>query len=194
MTNAYPLQWPAGWPRTAKPVRSRFDVTLAQARDELLDEIGRLGGAHVVISSNLPTRRDGLPYADRRAPADTGVAVYFVLEGRQRVFACDRWDDVGDNIRAIQRTLEALRGIDRWGASEMMARAFEAFVALPPAPSCWTDLGLERATATREMVAAAFRRLAKDAHPDHGGSAELMARLTAARDAAMDEIAGRAMA
>jgi len=31
---AYPLTWPAAWPRTAQPQRSRFDTTMAQARDE----------------------------------------------------------------------------------------------------------------------------------------------------------------
>jgi hypothetical protein len=69
-------------------------------------------------------RQDGLPYANRRAPSDTGAAVYFSYKGRQMCFACDKWQDVYDNIYAISKTIEALRGIERWGAGDMVEQAF----------------------------------------------------------------------
>jgi hypothetical protein len=46
-------------------------------------------------------------------------------------FACDRWDSVADNVQAIRKTIEALRGIERWGTGDMVQRAFAGFVALP---------------------------------------------------------------
>ena len=77
---AYPLQWPAGKPRTRVPERSKFDTTLARARDEVMHQVQmligkykRLTGPHsgvsFVISSNLKLRQDGLPLAAQRQPA-----------------------------------------------------------------------------------------------------------------------------
>lgn len=182
--DAYPLHWPQGWPRTATPQRSRFDGSFAKIRDELFREIERLGGQYVVLSTNVALRRDGLPYANQAEPFDGGVAVYFMRRGQQMVFACDKWDRVKDNMRAIQRSIEAIRGLERWGASEMMERAFSAFEALPPPRSCWDVLGLKPGAGSAE-VNAAYRSKAKTFHPDHGGSASAMAELNRARDEAL---------
>lgn len=73
MNEAYPLQWPAGKPRTSIPARSRFDVTFATARDELVREIQMLGGNLPVLSTNIPLKRDGLPYAGEQEPDDRGT-------------------------------------------------------------------------------------------------------------------------
>ena len=79
---AYPLTWPERQNRTATHRRrnGKFKVTLGQARDELLRELGLLGAKDVTISSNVALRRDGLPYSDAREPVDPGVAVYFDRE------------------------------------------------------------------------------------------------------------------
>lgn len=185
---AFPLAWPAGWPRTKTPQRSRFDVTFDKARRELGWEIERMGGRYVVLSTNLPLRRDGHPYANSRPEnGDAGVAVYFERKGKQMVFACDRWDRIEDNVRAIQKTIDAMRGIERWGASDMMERAFSAFQALPsPAPrDCWAVLGIAPRSPPDE-VARAYRDKAKELHPDTGGSDAAMAELNAARSAALN--------
>lgn len=47
-------------------------------------------------------------------------------------FACEKWQDVYGNIYAIGKTIEALRGIERWGTGDMVEQAFTGFVALPP--------------------------------------------------------------
>lgn len=182
--DAYPLTWPAGWPRVAERQRSRFDGTPARIRSELMAEVERLGGRYPVLSTNLPLRRDGLPYATAREPDDPGVALYFERRGRQMVFACDKWDRVQDNMRAIQLTIGAIRGIERWGASEMMERAFQAFESLPPPPSCWSVLGVNP-NSSRDEIERAYRSAAKRAHPDAGGSDAAMAALTRARDEAL---------
>ena len=46
---AYPLQWPAGRPRTDRWRRERgkFEVTFARARDNIVAEIGRLIAQHM---------------------------------------------------------------------------------------------------------------------------------------------------
>ena len=114
MTEAFPLQWPASRPHTPTPARSRFDTSQDRAQRTLVDEVRRMGGSNLVISTNIELRRDGLPYAGRREPADKGVAVYFDYRKRPMCFACDRWARIGDNIYAIAKTIEALRGIERW--------------------------------------------------------------------------------
>lgn len=182
---AYPLHWPVGWPRTRSPQQSRFDVSsFAVVRDNLFREIKLLGGTHIVLSTNVPLRQDGIPYANMRQPNDRGVAVYFLRRGKQMVFACDRWQKIEDNMRAIEKTIEAVRGIDRWGASEMLERSLQAFEALPAPKSCWYILGVLPG-ASRADVETAYRSKARVAHPGAGGSTAAMAELNRARDEAL---------
>ncbi len=191
MMTAYPLTWPAGWPRTKRPQRSRFSVTLDVARQELVWEIERMGGRYPLISTDVPLRRDGYPYASAKTPDDVGVAVYFERDGKQMVFACDRWDRIRDNLRAIQKTIEALRGVERWGASDMMERALSAFVALPSPIDPWGKLDIQKGSGDDE-IERAYRSKAKTAHPDAGGTAEEMVSLSAARDEALSQCAKEA--
>src|SRR5699024_7035151 len=99
-TTAYPLHWPLGFARTPahRRQRARFSsrgdysskpLTIAQGRDRVLDELSRMTPvgqtwrvAGIVISTNLRTRTDGLPYSNARTPDDPGVATYFNLDGQ----------------------------------------------------------------------------------------------------------------
>lgn len=188
-TEAYPLAWPAGVPRTALPKPSAFgDVTIHRATQELIWEIERMHGRLPVISTNLMLRGDGLPYSKQAKITDNGVAVYFTRRGRQLVFACDRWDRIEHNMRAITKTIEAMRGIERWGSSDLMERAFAGFEALPSPEqvvtlTCWQILDLP-ADASEIEVERAYRAKAKTAHPDAGGSREEWDQLRAAYEQA----------
>lgn len=159
MTEAYPLQWPMGRPRTAYREDSRFDATPAEALKALLRECDLMGGNNIVVSTNVELRRDGLPYANRTAPVDPGVAVYFVRKGQTVCFSCDRYRKVWENMRAIQKTIEAMRGIERWGAHEVIDQMFFGFTALPPPKdSTWWELLGVPASASMTEVNAAFKR------------------------------------
>lgn len=178
-----PLAWPEGRPRTPAGARktSRFDVSHNQACANLFAQIRQLGGGRAVISTDMELRRDGLPYAGQRVD-DTGAAVYFMHKGRWVAFACDRWDRLACNIHAIAKTIEALRGIARWGTGDMLDVAIQGFVALPPpAPKrkWWDVLGVQPG-APIEVIEASYRALAKKAHPDKGGEATAWAELEAA--------------
>ncbi len=182
LTQAYPLQWPVGAPRTARPARSAFgEVSVHRATQELLWEIKRMCGRPPVISTNIELRNDGLPYSRQRPVTDNGVAVYFTRRGRQMVFACDRWDRIEHNMRAITKTMDALRGIERWGSTDLMERAFAGFEALPAPEQWWQVLGVGE-KASRDEIESAYRAKARAAHPDTGGSTAAMALLNAARD------------
>ncbi|MEH6474441.1 MAG: hypothetical protein V7727_02075 [Sneathiella sp.] len=178
---AFPLCWPTGRPRAKSQERSRFDTSQNTAQSSLLWELDLLGARNVVISTNIALRLDGLPYSNRRAPVDKGVAVYFSNQGDQVCFACDRWDKIGDNMQAIRKTVEALRGIARWGTGDMMKAAFTGFTALPaPITNDWRRaLGLS-GQPTKKEAETAFKLLAREAHPDAGGSTHEMAKLNAA--------------
>jgi hypothetical protein len=188
---AFPLTWPTGQPRTPPNHRSasRFKAQFGQARDELLAELQRLGARKVIISTDVPLRRDGLPYADGD-PRDPGVAVYFERKGRPYVIACDTYDRLRFNTRAIGATVEALRTIERHGSSTMLEQAFTGFAALPPAREAeatwWETLGL-RPEATAAAIEEAHQRLALKHHPDRGGDHETMARINRARDRALED-------
>jgi DnaJ-domain-containing protein 1 len=100
---------------------------------------------------------------------------------RQRCIAIDRYVRLPDNLAAIAATLEAMRAIERHGGAEILDRAFTGFTALP-SPEQWFQVLKVPATATREQINDAYRRLAMEHHPDRGGSADQMARINQARD------------
>jgi len=183
----YPLAWPEGWPRCRHigGLRSgNFKVTYEKAIAELAAEIERLGGRYPILSTNLELRLDGMPKRDRSEPADRGVAVYFELKGTRKVFACDTFTTVRDNVRAIGLTIAALRSIERYGATAMLERALNAFTALPPPHDPWAILGVPRG-ADRKSIEEAFRILALKHHPDRGGSSTRMSEINRAREEAL---------
>lgn len=182
MTEAYPLHWPENKPRTKYREDSRFKVgSFAVVRDKLFAELQRLGAQYVVLSTNIELRQDGLPYANRRNPTDPGVAVYFQYKKKSMCFSCDRWNKIEDNMQAVHHTIEALRGIARWGTGDMMEAAFSGFVALegPRTKQWWEVLNADKDW-TLEHIESSYRSLAREAHPDNGGSNERMIELNAA--------------
>lgn len=210
-TEAYPLTWPDGFERTPahKRERARFSqrgqhhgqfgswqttkpLTVAKALDRLRREVSafttsghswRIRPDQVIVSTNIRTRQDGMPYSNAREPEDPGVAVYLELDGEPHVFPCDRWDRAADNIAAIAAHLGAMRGMERWGVGDLK-RVFAGFSALPPgsgqtygvASAWWETLGVEQ-DARRPEIEAAYRRLRSRHHPDHGGDPDQFDRI-----------------
>lgn len=185
----YPLQWPAGRPRTPphKVQYSRFSPgNKTREAHNVQSEILRLGGKNVIISTNVRLRRDGYPYSSDKPPSDSGVAVYFDYLGSQKCFACDRWYLVEENLRAIFKSIEAIRGLDRWGSKSFVEAAFTGFEALPAPKTCWGILEIP-AGSSRSEINSAYRRKIAAAHPDHGGSDIEAAEINRARDEALSD-------
>lgn len=183
MIAAYPLQWPIDYPRTKGRQRARFKNSFAKGRDMIINEVRRLGGRGLVISTNIPLKPDGYPYASSGVKLpDPGVAAYFTYEGAQVVLCCDKWDLIDDNVVAVAKAIEAMRGIDRWGVSDMLKRAFTGFKTLPEARgnNWWEILGVPE-NATAEEIKSAYRGKANIYHPDKPtGNAERFIQIQAA--------------
>lgn len=181
MTEAYPLRWPDGWPRTPAARRSdgnqfgkmtykpgqtwksRSKITPGVALRDLMAELGRLGAKNVTISSNVPVRNDGGMYAASadRVHADPGIAVYFSIKGRPTVMAQDAYKGIAENLRSLTLAVDAMRALERHGGGTMMSKAFDGFAALPPPAGSkpkrpwWTVLRYSEYPEDRELLSVA---------------------------------------
>ena len=189
---SYPLQWPDGYRRTARRVGSRFGKhTLYEVRNYLRDEVDRLGGRKLVISTNMKTRNDGDVYSNAKEPSDSGVAIYFERKGKSICIPCDTYSTVWENTYAIARGISAMRQIERDGIPGFLDRAFTGFVALPAPGDNWRAvLGID-ATAGFDAAKAAYRRAIAANHPDSGGREDRAVELNQAWEAAQRHFAAK---
>lgn len=211
----YPLTWPSGWTRTPPHRRERASfaqtksvnetvgegqyvtrkkevrVTVIVATQRLERQLELLSATHPILSTNVQLRLDGRPRSDSE-PADPGAACYFRLKGKARVLACDKWNRVADNIAAIAQHIDALRRIDRYGVGSL-EQAFAGYKALPEDTAAnWRAVFGFAADSTPSFddVDRAFKKAARERHPDAGGTDLEMAHLNRARDYAREELRG----
>jgi hypothetical protein len=181
----FPLYWPEGQPRSKYRRSAPFKVEFVQARDEMMHSLELIGARTVIVSTNVPIRPDGLPRGGIE-PGDPGVAVYFDRRVENVlvpfVIACDAFSKVRWNIRAVGGTVEALRAIQRYGATSMLEQAFRGFAALPEAnkPKPWWEvLGVSQ-TSGPVAIRSAYLELVALHHPDRGGDHLRMAEINRA--------------
>lgn len=201
----FPLEWPLGWKRM-EPVRRQptaafsktvrrsdntsttVKVGITEAVERLERQIEQLGGERPTLSTNLRLRLDGR--LDARAleePADPGAAVYFTFRGKATVLACDTYRRIADNIAALAAHIDALRRIERYGVGTI-EQALAGYKALPADTAAdWRAvLGFRKgARPTTDQVDSSYKVLAKQKHPDVGGTDSDMAHLNRARDYAL---------
>lgn len=190
MTQAYPLHWPDGWPRTKAPGNSQFRTTIAGALKNVQESIRKFAAdsgkkvENVVISSNVTL--------GEQRPRDPGVAVYFSWDGISTCICVDRYAKVEDNLQAIHHCIEAERTKLRHGGINLVRAAFRGYAALPPPggdAKSWREV-LGGNIHSIEDVEAAYRHLAKKHHPDSGTEPDnaKMAEINAAVKAARAEL------
>lgn len=192
--SAYPLSWPPGWPRKPNPVRPRArfgnggGVSLGIGVQRVTSELRRLGATDVIISTNVRPRLDGLPSGDAANPSDPGAAVYFRVKGQPRALACDKWDRLADNLAALAKHVEAIRGQVRWGVGSI-EQAFGGYLALAAvgAPRPWWEILDIDPAAPWPKIEAKREALLHRHHPDKGGNANHAAEINAAFDQARQE-------
>jgi len=190
-------------PRTRFPERSRFRSSWAITLAELSYEIERLGGTSWVLQidvSDYDLRKDGGMRANARPPSSHAIRINFTAKAKGPLsFAIDRYDDWRDNVRAVAKTLEALRAVDRYGVAtageqyrgwtaisnrpaEMSREQAAEFIAHWAGVAGFADVVAEIAQGGEDLRTA-YYAAAKRAHPDvTGDDGDTMARLNAARD------------
>jgi hypothetical protein len=196
---AHPICWPRDTPRTAnRKSGHRFQASFQDAYIHAKDELRKFGAIGVVISTDVPLRRDGLPYADGD-PDDPGVVVYFTRGHHQYIFTCDLYQRVQWNMRSLGLAFAGMRAIERSGSTQILDRALSGFAQLPsgagqsPTQRPWREvMNLEGfqgpAFVMRAGLEAAYKQLSRTRHPDAGGSEAAMVELNLAREAALKEI------
>lgn len=93
--------------------------------------------------------------------------------------ACDAWNTVQGNFRAIALNIHHMRAVQRTKATQIFARMTQSFKVhalasanpIPTRPKCAEVLGLERWPVSKDELDTAFRRLARSVakkhHPDN---------------------------
>lgn len=177
----YPLQWPNGWPKVEPQKResSRFQTSLAAALANLKKQVNLLGGSKLVLSSNYTLGAEN--------PKDCGVVAYFTMEESDIAVPWDRWTRIQDNVHAIALTIEAMRGMERWGAKHMIKAMFSGFKQLPSSERPWHEVLVCQPLASTERIKEQYRKLSLVHHPDRGGNQTAMARINVAYEQAMKE-------
>jgi len=119
---------------------------------------------------------DGLPKSGQRTPEDSGVAVYFDLDGKSQCIPIDSFTKIEQNLAAVAATISALRSLERYG-SGLMEAAFDGFTALPPAGSVmaggepWYSVLDVDPDDMHEIIKRAYQYGRSEHHPDRGGDA-----------------------
>ena len=168
-------EWPGDL--TLYRTRSPFASTLGTTHNELSLELDKLDAENVVLEiaiSPLDIKIDGGLRAQKR-PEHPGVILAFESKNGHLRFACDQYLDWADNLRAITKTLNALRAVERWGA----VRDAEQYKG-------WATLHAPGANkmSARQFIDAhggSFTEAAKRLHPDVGGDPALFQQLLEAR-------------
>lgn len=185
------------WLRSAGRKYTPFDSTWSKTLTLLAREISMLGGRGVVIEVDVPEsaiRLDGGIRATAKAETP-GVVVAFESKHGPLLYRCDRFTsrysgqgpDWQQNVRAIALSLESLRAVDRYGATDT-GQQYSGWKQLeapaPPPEFPWAVLeglaGVSLEEHGHERVISLARR---KAHPDQGGTSETWARFTAAYQA-----------
>lgn len=186
-----PLDWPLRQKRTAEQIRARFgrigqspngswktkkQLTIGQAVQELVGELARMQCTEITISSNLVLKNDGAPRSVQKDPKDKGIAAHFLHRGKPFVIAVDRYDRIADNIKAVARTVSAYRQIERDGGPDILDSAlFGMSRGLPAAGETvnstgrnpWEIMGVKPGMFDNESLKTRWRSLSKKYHPDN---------------------------
>jgi hypothetical protein len=170
-------------------------VALPIAVDRLEDQLQRLGAQAIVLSTNLELRLNGQPRAGQRDPEDPGAAVWFNLNRKRMVLACDKWVRVADNIAALAAHIRSIRSVENYGVGTM-EQAFAGYRTLEDfsgGDMPWKRVlgfGVETHPTLAE-VESKYRTRMKEIHPDMSGQSGLQAaQLNVAITQARAELSG----
>ena len=191
-------------PGGIKRQNAQFKSTYSATMDVLEREITNLGPVaeadpiiHVDVDTSSLLLRGGLRSSAKPETPTVALTVQTKKRGTL-TFVASRYTRYEDNLRAIALTLEALRAVNRWGATESDEQ-YRGFEALPPANGMATvdeaavfiitAAGMEpsddpvRDLLTFDNLDRMFKLASKRLHPDvDDGSEEAFKKLADARE------------
>ncbi len=168
---------PAAQRKSRWTFRASWNDTLSLLEDELM----KLRAQDVVVSAALrpeDIRIDGWPRSGA-SPTHPGIILSFASSHGPLRYLTDRYEFWQHNLRAIALGLQALRAVDRYGITER-GEQYVGWKAIPAS----TGNGQAPLALLRNLVGLTegheadarviYRQALKRAHPDHGGSRELL--------------------
>lgn len=190
------------WLRPAeRRTATRFSSTWVETEHLLVDEVDRLNGQNLVIEVDLregDLRIDGRPKARAQSASPAVVVAFETSALGPMLYRCDTfttsYSDQAPawqhNVRAVALTLQALRAVDRYGATDT-GQQYQGFKAIgggtpmPAAPermssSAAAELIRGYGPAGEISLEAAYRRALRATHPDMGGQRDDFERVQAA--------------
>jgi hypothetical protein len=184
--------------------RAQFDATWSKTLQQLEREIEWLKGRDVVIEVDVreqDIRLDGMLRATARAETPAVVVAFESAKHGPMLYRADAyahsWSNRPgwqENVRAIALTLEALRAVDRYGATET-GQQYTGFKAIGGGSAIATEPPTMTSAVATELIRSyapagvpldkAWRHAIKATHPDtNGGDATAWHRV---------EVAGRVL-
>lgn len=182
-------QWPGKPTPSYARKRSTFRASYPDTLALLASEIEKLNGKGIVIQAYFTRgeiRNDGWPRSSAR-PSQPGVIVSFHAAKGALSFPCDTFDAWEDNLRAIAKSLEALRQVDRYGVTRS-SEQYRGFAQIE-APGAAKSMDKSSAEAFIRAhgngsgtLPDAYRYAARVLHPDMStGSHEQFVKLQEAK-------------
>jgi len=156
-------------------------------------ELNMIGAKEVIIEMDIDLddiRNDGW-IRSSATPRSPGVRLFFQSKHGPLTYETGAWKHWEHNVYAIARTLAAQRAIARDGCVKG-DQAYRGWKALPGGEPVAAAVWLDKETAEcflRNISGwhgadwrEAYRGAAKKAHPDLGGSVELMKKVNSAKE------------
>lgn len=117
---------------------------------------------------------------DGKSQSEAALIIFYV-DDRKQELKCSRFYYYRENLRALYLILDSLRKAHDRGILSELARAAVAFLpAGSEAKRPWYEILQVTPTTSPEVVKASYKALAKQRHPDAGGSDEAMRELNGA--------------
>lgn len=168
---------PAAQRKSRWSFRAGWNDTLA-----LLEvELDKLGARDVIVSAALrpdDIRIDGWPRSNAM-PTHPGIILSFASKHGPLRYLTDRYEFWQHNLRAIALGLEALRAVDRYGITER-GEQYVGWKAIPQTTASRAEQKAFLFKIANETSPSllderqVYRKALIAAHPDHGGSRELL--------------------
>ena len=177
--NAWPI---ASTPTYQRRSRATFKAGWTNTLEMLEDELDKLKAKDIVIEAMLrpeDIRIDGWPRSSAN-PSHPGIILSFASKHGPLRYLTDRHEFWQHNLRAIALGLGALRAVDRYGITER-GEQYVGWKAIP-AKTGGGDFPIALLSRVADIPLALegtdpkllYRQALKRAHPDHGGSRELL--------------------